>query len=484
MDLVNGEIPDAVAAFVEARGDGFAVPVRFVDARAAWLQATGCDASDVDGACEAYYDDDGMHTSDRGSDVLAAIVRDALEGQRRADLRADLRDRPRQRRGAAAPARARGRAAAPDARARARADARARARADGGTRARARGSGGGARRASAAPRRPPRRARAHRRARARARADGAPTPRRLVASAGAAPTAARPRPSRRRRGAVVATVRLDGVSAAGLLANGTAALEARRRPSSAAARPSPSSPRPTRAGGAAAAAVADLAVSGERVTAAAVDGALRGAAADGSWTRSSPRGAAFTVAAVLSATAATARRRRPRGGSSGGGPDAAGATALYVVAAFVALAGAGVAAVVRARRGQRRLYKNTELGEGLDDSLVGSPPPPPPATPASPFAGGAGAEPIRLRSGMVLTILDPREGFVETPARPRASGRVVASPKQAGFVVSEFADLCTDLESPRTRRVVTPPQDLHKVDLEVAVAKTPAPRARTATRRP
>ncbi|KAK7237897.1 hypothetical protein SO694_00022474 [Aureococcus anophagefferens] len=80
MDLVNGEIPDAVAAFVEARGDGFAVPVRFVDARAAWLQATGCDASDVDDACEAYYDDDGMHTSDRGSDVLAAIVRDALEG--------------------------------------------------------------------------------------------------------------------------------------------------------------------------------------------------------------------------------------------------------------------------------------------------------------------------------------------------------------------------------------------------------------------
>ena len=192
---------------------------------------------------------------------------------------------------------------------------------------------------------------------------------------------------------------------------------------------------------------------------------------------------------MLSATAAptAAPSSAARGGSSGGGPDAAGATALYVVAAFVALAGAGVAAVVRARRGQRRLYKNTELNEGLDDSLVGSPPPPPPATPASPFAGGAGAEPIRLRSGMVLTILDPREGFVETPARgvrEPARGRVVASPKQAGFVVSEFADLCTDLESPRSRRVVTPPQDLHKVDLEVAVAKTPAHRAQTATRPP
>ena len=47
-----------------------------------------------------------------------------------------------------------------------------------------------------------------------------------------------------------------------------------------------------------------------------------------------------------------------------------------------------------------------------------------------------------------------------------------------------FADLCTDLESPRSRRVVTPPQDLHKVDLEVAVAKTPAHRAHAATRPP
>ena len=74
MDLVNGEIPDAVAAFVEARGGGFAVPVRFVDARAAWLQATGCDASDVDDACEAYYDDDGMHTSAAGSVLLADLI--------------------------------------------------------------------------------------------------------------------------------------------------------------------------------------------------------------------------------------------------------------------------------------------------------------------------------------------------------------------------------------------------------------------------
>ncbi|KAH8058117.1 hypothetical protein JL721_9575 [Aureococcus anophagefferens] len=51
----------------------------------AWLQATGCDASDVDDACEAYYDDDGMHVRPRQRRPRGH--RRGLEGFGRADLR-------------------------------------------------------------------------------------------------------------------------------------------------------------------------------------------------------------------------------------------------------------------------------------------------------------------------------------------------------------------------------------------------------------
>ena len=61
-DLVNGPIPDAVVDFVDSYGDD---RVHLVDLREPWLAATGCADSDD---CETFYDDDGLHPSERGSE--------------------------------------------------------------------------------------------------------------------------------------------------------------------------------------------------------------------------------------------------------------------------------------------------------------------------------------------------------------------------------------------------------------------------------
>ena len=79
IDLVNERIPDGVVAFVEGLAPTeLGVPVTLVDLRPGWLSATSCDEDDVDDGCESFYDGDGMHTSAKGSELLATLVYEAL----------------------------------------------------------------------------------------------------------------------------------------------------------------------------------------------------------------------------------------------------------------------------------------------------------------------------------------------------------------------------------------------------------------------
>ena len=79
IDLVNERIPDGVVAFVEGLAPTeVGVPVTLVDLRPGWLSGTSCDEDDVDDGCESFYDGDGMHTSAKGSELLATLVYEAL----------------------------------------------------------------------------------------------------------------------------------------------------------------------------------------------------------------------------------------------------------------------------------------------------------------------------------------------------------------------------------------------------------------------
>ena len=75
IDIVNDELPGAVAGAVGDLGGGFVL----VDAARGWNDATACfpEASRPE-ACADYYVDDGLHLSAQGSDLLAALVLEAI----------------------------------------------------------------------------------------------------------------------------------------------------------------------------------------------------------------------------------------------------------------------------------------------------------------------------------------------------------------------------------------------------------------------
>ena len=75
IDIVNDELPGAVAGAVGDLGGGFVL----VDAARGWTDATACfPEASRPATCADYYVDDGLHLSAQGSDLLAALVLEAI----------------------------------------------------------------------------------------------------------------------------------------------------------------------------------------------------------------------------------------------------------------------------------------------------------------------------------------------------------------------------------------------------------------------
>ena len=75
IDTVNDELPGAVAGAVGDLGGGFVL----VDAARGWNDATACfPEASRPATCADYYVDDGLHLSAQGSDLLAALVLEAI----------------------------------------------------------------------------------------------------------------------------------------------------------------------------------------------------------------------------------------------------------------------------------------------------------------------------------------------------------------------------------------------------------------------
>ena len=75
----HDDIAPYMLEYAERNADSLSVPVYAVDLRSDWDDATGCGQSH-DAECWSYYDEDGIHTSKKGSWLLAELVLTGIGG--------------------------------------------------------------------------------------------------------------------------------------------------------------------------------------------------------------------------------------------------------------------------------------------------------------------------------------------------------------------------------------------------------------------